>query len=117
MAIDQDKLNSLVMQGVNDVGALLSGTLVVVGDKLGLYKAIRDGGSITSVELAAATNTSERYCREWLNSQAASGYITYDGNARYSLTPEQAEVFSNEESPACLLGIYQIMSGATRALP
>jgi SAM-dependent methyltransferase len=117
MAIDQDKLNSLVMQGVNDVGALLSGTLVVVGDKLGLYKAIRAGGSVTSGELAAATGTAERYCREWLNSQAASGYVTYDGNARYSLTPEQAEILTNEDSAACLLGFFQVMSGATRALP
>ena len=116
-AIDQDKLMTLVFQGVGDVGALLSGTLVVIGDKLGLYRAIRDNRSVTSNELARATGTAERYCREWLNNQAASAYVTYDGAGRYSLTPEQAEVFTNEKSPACLLGFYQIMTGATRALP
>lgn len=116
-ALDQEKLSALLTQGLNDVGALLSGTLVVVGDKLGLFKAIRDGSSVTSVELALATATSERYCREWLNSQAAAGYITYDGNGRYSLTPEQAEILTNEDSAACLLGFFQIMSGAARSLP
>ena len=61
--VDQEKLMSLVMQGVNDAGALLSGTLVVIGDKLGLFRAIRDAGPLTSAELARATNTAERYCR------------------------------------------------------
>ena len=117
VAYDQDKLMGFVGQAVNDMGALLSGSLIVLGDKLGLYKAIRDRGPVTSVELSIATNTTERYCREWLNSQAAAGYVTYDGNERYSLSPEQAEALTNEESPFCVLGAFQLMSAATRSLP
>jgi 2-polyprenyl-3-methyl-5-hydroxy-6-metoxy-1,4-benzoquinol methylase len=115
--IDQDKLMGLVGQAVNDIGALYSGTLVVAGDKLGLYRAIREKGSVTSAELASATRTAERYVREWLNSQAASGYITYLGDGRYTLTPEQAEMLTNEDSPFCMLGGFQVSSAATRALP
>src|SRR5688572_2674625 len=83
VSIDQDKLMSLVGQAVNDIGAIYSGSLVVAGDKLGLYRALRDKGPVTSAELAAATGTTERYVREWLNSQAASGYVSYDGADRY----------------------------------
>ncbi len=115
--IDQDILTRLVGQAVNDMGALLSGTLIVAGDKLGLYRAMRDRGSVSPAELAEATGTAERYIREWLNSQAASGYITYEGNGRYRLTPEQVEMLTNEESPFCVLGGFQVTSAATRALP
>jgi 2-polyprenyl-3-methyl-5-hydroxy-6-metoxy-1,4-benzoquinol methylase len=115
--VDQEKLMRLVGQAVNDMGALLSGTLIVVGDKLGLYRAMRERGAVTSTELATATGTAERYVREWLNSQAASGYVTYDGNGRYRLTPEQAEMLTNEDSPFCVLGGFQVTSAATRAMP
>ncbi len=115
--IDQDKLMSLVGQAVNDLGALLSGTLIVVGDKLGLYRTMRERGSVTSQQLAEATSTAERYVREWLNAQAASGYVTYEGDGRYRLTPEQAELLANEDSPYCMLGGFQVTSAASRALP
>ncbi len=116
-AVDHDKLMALVEQMVNDMGALMSGTLVVAGDKLGLYRGIRDAGSVSPHELAARTGTAERYAREWLNAQAASGYVTYDGDGRYSLTPEQAEIFTNEDSPVCMLGGFQVLTAASRALP
>ncbi|HZT08374.1 MAG TPA: class I SAM-dependent methyltransferase [Chloroflexota bacterium] len=116
-SIDQGKLQQLLGQAVNDLGALLSGTLVVVGDKLGLYRALKDLGPLTSAALAEATGTAERYVREWLASQAASGYISYVGEGRYALSAEQAELLANEDSPFCLLGGFQVTSAATRALP
>ena len=117
MAIDPDKLNELVGKAVGDLGATLSAALVVLGDKLGLYKAMR-GGAVTPEELAAKTGTSERYVREWLAAQAAAGYVTYDpSTGRYFLTEEQAECFTNEESPACVLGGFQGMIAAVKAAP
>jgi 2-polyprenyl-3-methyl-5-hydroxy-6-metoxy-1,4-benzoquinol methylase len=115
--IDQDKLASLAGQAMNDIAGMSSGTLIVAGDKLGLFRALRDRGALTSAELASATETAERYVREWLNSQAASGYVTYLGEGRYTLTPEQAELLTNEDSPYCMLGGFQTTSAATRALP
>jgi SAM-dependent methyltransferase len=117
MAIDPDKLNALVGKAVGDLGATLSAALVVLGDKLGLYKAM-GGGAVTPEELAAKTGTSERYVREWLAAQAAAGYVTYDpSTGRYFLTEEQAECFTNEESPACVLGGFQGMIAAVKAAP
>jgi SAM-dependent methyltransferase len=117
MAIDPDKLNELVGKAVGDLGATLSAALVVLGDKLGLYKAMR-GGAVTPEELAAKTGTRERYVREWLAAQAAAGYVTYDpSTGRYFLTEEQAECFTNEESPACVLGGFQGMIAAVKAAP
>src|SRR5215813_5277237 len=72
-----DRLNELVGKLVNDLGASLSGASILLGDRLGLYKAMADGEAITSVELAKRTGLHERYVREWLASQAASGYIDY----------------------------------------
>ncbi len=117
VTIDQDKLMALVSQCVGDFGAMESGALVNVGDKLGLYHALAERGPITSQDLAQATGTSERYVREWLNGQAASNYITYDGDGRYSLSPEQVELFVNEDSPFCMLGGFELIAAATRSLP
>ena len=85
--IDTQALDELVGRVVGDFGATLSAALVNVGDRLGLYRAIADAGSVSSPELAAATGTVERNVREWLAAQAAAGYVTYDGDGRYSLTP------------------------------
>jgi 2-polyprenyl-3-methyl-5-hydroxy-6-metoxy-1,4-benzoquinol methylase len=91
MAIDDSKLNAFMGKVVEDMGAAFHGALVVISDKLGLYKAMAGAGPLTSVELAARTNTAERYVREWLNANAAGGYITYDaGTQCYELPPEQA---------------------------
>ena len=112
MAIDPDKLNEFVGKAVGDLGATLGAALVAIGDKLGLYRAMKEA-PVTSAELAKKTATHERYVREWLAAQAAGGYVSYDTETgRYFLTEEQAECLTNEESPACVLGGFQAMLAA-----
>jgi SAM-dependent methyltransferase len=113
--VDEAKLGDLINKAVGDFGAIMSGTLVAVGDKLGLFKAISDGGSVTSADLAKRSGCAERYVREWLAAMAASGNITYDGGGRYSLSPEQEVFFTDPNSPAGLVGGYQITTAATRS--
>src|SRR6202011_5903656 len=109
--IDPEKLNALLGQAVQDMGAALHAALIVIGDRLGLYRAMADGKAVTPAELAAQTGTSERYVREWLNANAASGYVTYDpATGRYTLPPEQAVALAVENSPAFLPGAFQIVS-------
>jgi 2-polyprenyl-3-methyl-5-hydroxy-6-metoxy-1,4-benzoquinol methylase len=114
--MNEDKLMGLVHQAVGDFGSILTGALVVLGDRLGLYRHLAAAGRpLTSAELAAAAGCAERYVREWLNGQAASGYVTYvDG--RYALDEEQATAFTDESSPACVIGGFQAMLAATRAI-
>ena len=116
---DSDVLQALVGQAVGDFGSVLNAALVVVGDRLGLYRALAESGSSTSAELAERTGTVERNVREWLSAQAAAGFVTYDGAAddgdRWSLTPEQAEAFTNESSPAFLCGGFQVVTAAAKA--
>ena len=78
MAVNQDKLNAFMGKAVSDIGAAMSANMVLLGDKLGLYKAMAKAGPVTPAELAKATKTAERYVREWLGNQAAGGYVTYD---------------------------------------
>src|SRR5579875_4184926 len=90
-AIDETKLNAFMGKAVSDMGAAMHATLVVVGDKLGLYRAMAGAGWITPAQLAAKTSTSERYVREWLHANAASGYVHYDATTgAFELPPEQA---------------------------
>jgi 2-polyprenyl-3-methyl-5-hydroxy-6-metoxy-1,4-benzoquinol methylase len=118
MAINEDKLNQLLGRFVTDFGAAFHAGLVVIGERLGLYKALAEAGPQTSGELAARTNTSERYVREWLNAQAAGGYIEYDPTAKqYSLSEEQAFTLANEQSPAYMPGAFIIAVSALRAVP
>jgi 2-polyprenyl-3-methyl-5-hydroxy-6-metoxy-1,4-benzoquinol methylase len=107
----------LVNQAIGDMGAALVGALVVIGDKLGLYRGLADGTPRTSAELASQTGTNERYIREWLNSQSAAGYVTYCGDGRYTLSPEQAEALTNDDSPAFVVGGFQGMTAAARMAP
>jgi SAM-dependent methyltransferase len=112
-AVDGDKLMEFVFQAVGEVGATLNAALVVMGDKLGLYAAMAGAGPLTPVELARRTGVSERYVREWLNQQAAGGYIEYDpAGGTYTLPPEQAVALTDESSPAYLPGFFQIALGA-----
>lgn len=108
--IDQSKLNEFMGKLVSDIGASWSTILVYMGEKLGLYKAMGTAGQpFTSAQLAKKTNTSERYVREWLANQAASGYITYIPNtSEYTLPPEHALALADEKSPAYALGAFQI---------
>ena len=117
MALDMDKLNVFVGQFVGDLGAAVHSGMVVIGEKLGLYKALAEG-PLNSAELAAKTRTDERYVREWLCSQAAGGYVTYNEQTRkFSLSEEQAFTLANEESPAYLPGAFQLALGSLAAVP
>jgi len=106
--IDEAKLKDFMGKVVNDLGATESTVLVIIGDKLGLYKAMADSKPVTPAELASRTGTTERYIREWLSNQAAGGYISYDPTtAKYTLPPEQAMALANENSPVFSLGGFQ----------
>ncbi|HZS49520.1 MAG TPA: SAM-dependent methyltransferase, partial [Bryobacterales bacterium] len=78
MPIDETKLNQFMQQAVSELGATFNAALVVIGEKLGLYKAMAGAGPLSSAELAKRTGTAERYVREWLAAQAAGGYVLYD---------------------------------------
>src|ERR1700694_4777079 len=98
--INEDKMNQFLGKVVSDFGAALSSSLVYIGQKLGLYKALASGGPVTAAARVEKTSTNERYVREWLINQAASGYVDYDaGSGRYSLAPEQAMALTDESSP------------------
>ena len=113
VAIDGEKLEQFVFRAVDEIGATLNAALVVMGDKLGLYRALAGAGPLTSAELAERTGTAERYVREWLNAQAAGGYVEYDPESgRYTLPPEQAIALTDSESPAYLPGFFQIALGS-----
>jgi SAM-dependent methyltransferase len=109
--IDEAKLNAFMGRAVGDMGAAIHAVLVMLGDRLGLYKAMANSGPLTPSELASRTGTAERYVREWLNANAASGYVTYDAaSQKYSLPPEQALALAVENSPAFIPGAFQIIS-------
>lgn len=115
MELNQQKLNEFLGRAVVDFGATLHAGLVVIGEKLGLYKALASGDA-TPGELAQRTGTSERYVREWLNAQAAGGYVTYDADSgRYSLSPEQAFALANEDSPAYLPGAFLLAASTLKS--
>src|SRR6266404_9130133 len=105
-----EKLNALVGKLVGDLGISLGGASILLGDRLGLYKAMADGAVVTPSELAKKTGLHERYVREWLSGQAASGYIDYhpEKNA-FSLSAEQAMAFAEEESPAFFAGAFDVV--------
>lgn len=102
---DQTQVEAFVHKALGDIGAALTAALVVIGDKLGLYRAMAGAGPLTSAELAARTGAAERCVREWLAAQAAAGYIDYDpATRRYTLSEEHALALADEDSPACVLG-------------
>ena len=112
-ALDAAKLEQFVFRAVDEVGATLNAALVVMGDRLGLYRALAGAGALTPAELAERTGTAERYVREWLNAQAAGGYVTTTRTSgRYTLPPEQAVALTDEDSPAYLPGFFQIALGS-----
>jgi SAM-dependent methyltransferase len=109
--LDEAKLEAFVGQTVTDMGAAISGLLLHMGDRLGLYKAMAGAGPMTPASLAARTGTTERYVREWLGNQAAGGYVTYDpADGTFELPAEQAMVLANEESPVFLSGAFEAIA-------
>jgi len=118
VTVDADKLMQFVFRAVDEVGATMNTALVVIGDRLGLYRALADSDGLSPGELASRTGTAERYVREWLNNQAAGGYVAYDPDSgRYSLPPEQAAALTDAASPAYLPGLFQTALGAVLDSP
>lgn len=110
--VDPNKLMAFVFRAVEEAGAALNCALVVMGDRLGYYRALAEHGASTSAELAERTRTDERYAREWLNAQAAGSFVAYDSSTgRYHLPPEQAVALTDETSPAFVGGLFQIAHG------
>lgn len=109
--VDEEQLHALLGKMVTEMGAAAIGPLIILGDRLGLYRALEEFGPTGSRQLADATGTAERYVREWLAAHAASGYIEYhqDKN-QFSMTPEQAMVFSNPDSPVLMTGAFYAIS-------
>jgi 2-polyprenyl-3-methyl-5-hydroxy-6-metoxy-1,4-benzoquinol methylase/DNA-binding transcriptional ArsR family regulator len=127
-AVDPEALNQLLGQVITDAGGALILPLALLGDRLGLFTELAAGGPATAAELAERTGLTERYLREWLLAMAAAGYVTYleeptgpggdrsAAGASYRLSPEQAEAFTNRDSPAYVAGAFQNLTAATRAL-
>ena len=117
-AIDEQVLTELVETSLVDLGATVHAALAVIGDDLGLYSALDESGPLTSGELARETDTAERYVREWLRAQAAGDYVTYDAETdRYSLSPEQAYILANKESPVFMPGAFQLVTSVAKIGP
>ena len=115
VSLDAQRLNDLLGRAIVDFGATSNAPLVLIGDRLGLYRALARLGALTPAALAAATQTHERYVREWLNAQAASGYVDYlPDSGTYRLTPEQALMFADEDSPAFIVGGFETALAAGR---
>jgi len=107
MELNENKLHDLLGKVVVEMGAAANGPLIIIGDKLGLYKSLSESGHMTSDELASKTNTSERYVREWLSAQAGTGYVEYDSKSKkFFMTPEQTAVFGNKKSPVFMTGAF-----------
>jgi SAM-dependent methyltransferase len=117
--MDETRMMEFVGKAVGDVGAVPGGAMVVIGDKLGLYRSMAGAGPLTPAELAARTGTAERYVREWLSAQAARGYVSYDGegdgDGLFSLPDEHAVPLTDETSPACVIGAFEIAVGSVYA--
>jgi hypothetical protein len=109
--IDEARLEAFVGQAVTDMGAAISGLMLHIGDRLGLYQAMAGAGPITAAELAARTGTGERYVREWLGNQAAGGYVVYHpADGTFELPAEQAMVVAREDSPVFLAGAFEVIA-------
>src|SRR3981081_1601792 len=115
--INEDKLNAFMGQVVGELGATVNAGLIVIGDRLGLYKAMAESGPITSSELAEKTGTAERYIREWINAQAARGVVEYNPDKqRYLLPPEHAMALANEDSPAFVCGAFELATATLKSV-
>jgi SAM-dependent methyltransferase len=113
--INPDALNALLGRAVQDMGAAMQAPLILIGDKLGLYRAMGDGEPVTPAELAKKTGTAERYVREWLNANAAGQLVQYDATkGTYFLTPEQALLLALDDTPVHLPGFYHLLASVMK---
>ena len=104
-------MNEIIAKFAVELGASAQGPAILIGEQLGLYKALSAHGPLTPEELAKKTGTAERYIREWLAGQAAGGYVNYDAaTGKYMMTPEQAFVLANEDSPVYIPGAFYLVS-------
>lgn len=111
--VDPQKLEAFMGKMVTDMSAAMSGPLVLMGLKLGLYKALAEGGPTNSARLAERTGVMERYVREWLAAQAASGFVEYDASAKtFSMSPEQQMALADEDSPVFVASAYDLIASA-----
>src|SRR4051812_3977481 len=118
LKIDDDKLNKFLGQAVGELGAAMNVSLVLIGDRLGLYKGMAGVGPMTSADLAKKTGTDERYVREWLSAQAAGGFVEYDSTKNtFALPDEQAMALAVDDSPCFLPGAYQVISSVIQDEP
>jgi len=118
VTLNMTKLEQLMGTIVGELGAAANASLVLTGERVGLWRALAEHGPVSSAELAAKTHTTERYVREWLASQAASGFASYDAaGKRFWLTPEQAAVFADEHSPASMTGGFHSLAALYDAQP
>lgn len=112
--LDHKKVEEFLGKAISDVAATFHAGLVLIGDKLGLYRAMADAGALTPAELAMRTGARERYVREWLSAQAAGGYVTYDpASGRFTLPPEHAFLLLDADLP----GAFQLSVGSIRDEP
>jgi SAM-dependent methyltransferase len=118
MAVDEAKLNAFMGKFVGDLGAAAHAPLVLLGAELGLFQAMNGAGPISPGELAARTKTDERYVREWLSANAASGYVDYlPDTGKYALTPEQGMALADPQSPVFAIGAFKIVLSMFRDYP
>jgi SAM-dependent methyltransferase len=114
--VDEARLQDFVGRMLGDMGAAINASLVQVGDRLGLWRALAGGDGLTAGELARRTGTNERMVREWLAAQVASGYVTWtEADDRYALSPEQAMVFADADSPVFLAGFFDVCAATWRS--
>jgi SAM-dependent methyltransferase len=117
-SVDDAKLQQFMGRAIGDIGATLNAALVMIGEELGLYRAMADAGPVTAADLAERTGTARRYVQEWLAAQAAGGYVTYDAmSKRFTLPPEQAFTLADEDSPAYLPGAFQLVTSMLKDRP
>ena len=110
-AVDQTRLETFLGQALIDIGAAFSAPLVMIGEKLGLYKAMARAGPLSTQEVADRAGVAERYVREWLRNQAAGGYVVHDAETdRYTLPDEHAPALAEEDSPFYILGVYEVIA-------
>jgi SAM-dependent methyltransferase len=116
--ISEDRLNAVIGKLLGDLGGAYTVPLVRIGDRLGLYKAMHNAGPTTVEALASKAGIAERYAREWLSSQAASGYVEYDaGRKAFLLPPEQAMIFADPDSPVYMMGAFDLVAAMLESQP